>query len=295
MKALFKLPAWLRLALGLICFFICGSASAAEPAPAEITVVANLAYRSGAGLTRYETRCCKLDLYLPPANPRAPLLVWFHGGFLEGGSKGDAFTQNIARSLAQSGVAVAVPDYRLSPKVKYPAYLDDAAAAVAWLRTNNLVRGYDREHIFIGGHSAGGYLTLMLGLDDHWLQSEGLSEKMIAGLIPISGQTMTHSTVRAERGLPSNAIIADAAAPIYHARRNTPPLLVFFAEHDMPTYVQQNQLLVAALKADGDTNVTARLIPNRNHGSIAENIKYADDPVHTAIVRFIISHSGPKR
>ena len=281
------------LSLWVIIFTIVGGGlsigSADEPVLQTITVQTNLAYKTSNALSDYEIERCKLDLYLPAVRKSFPTLVWFHGGGLEIGSKDEEFTVNIAHSLAQSGIAVAVPNYRLSPKAKFPAYLDDAAAAVAFVITNIAAQGGDTNRVFIGGHSAGGYLTLMLGLDSQYLQQKGFAKSAIAGLIPVSGQTTTHSTIRAERGLNRNRIIADEAAPIYYADKETPPLLIFFAEHDFPMRVEENQLLVAALAAAGNTNYSAHLVHDRDHISIAENIKHSNDPVHMAIVDFIKS------
>lgn len=260
---------------------------AADSVAQEIQLLPNLAYKTGDALTDYEKERCKLDLYLPVGKPACPTLVWFHGGGLTGGTKDDAFTTNIVRSLVQSGVAVAAANYRLSPKAEYPAYIEDAAAAFAWVHTNIVIHGGDPKRVFIGGHSAGGYLTFMVGLDDHYLRPHGLDISAIAGLIPVSGQTLTHYTIREERGLAKSTLMADDAAPVYHARKDTPPLLVLYAEHEMAMRIEENQLLVAALKAAGNTNVTARLIANRDHGSIAGNIPQSGDPVHAAIVAFI--------
>ena len=115
------------------------------------------------------------------------------------------------RSLARAGVAVVSAEYRLSPKVKYPAYLQDAAAAFAWTRAHIAEHGGDVEKLFVGGHSAGGYLTFMIGLDERYLREFGVELSGIAGLIPVSGQTMTHYTVREERGIGQFTITADEA------------------------------------------------------------------------------------
>lgn len=280
--------------LGVAGVVVLGSsAAAADQTNSEPKLLANLAYKTGANLTAYETERCKLDLYLPAGKKEFPTLVWFHGGGLTAGVKDDSFTGNIARRLVASGIAVAAPNYRLSPKAKYPAYVEDAAAAFTWVRTNIAAHGGDPARVFVGGHSAGGYLTFMVGLDERWLRPLGLTDAAIAGLIPVSGQTLTHYTIREERGLPKPTLFADDAAPVYHARKDTPPLLVLYAERDMAMRVEENQLLVAALKSAGNTRVTGRLIADRDHGSIAEKIQNANDPVLRAILEFIAAPGGP--
>ena len=99
-------------------------------------------------------------------------------------------------------MAVVAVEYRLNPKVKAPKYIEDAAAAVSWVFKNIEQFGGDTSLIFVSGHSAGGYLTSMIGLDKSWLQKFSIDANKIAGLIPLSGHTITHFTVRAERNIP---------------------------------------------------------------------------------------------
>ena len=213
--------------------------------------------------------------------------MWFHGGALSGGRKDDPFTVKISRSLAQGRVAVVSVNYRLSPTAKYPAYIEDAAAAFAWVRKNIATYGGDTTKVFVGGHSAGGYLTALVGLDARYLKVHGLSPDAIAGLIPVSGQMMTHYTIRAERGLPKSVVIADDGAPVYHAAKETPPWLVVFADKDMATRAEENVYFISVLKAVGNQRVKHLQIDGRDHGSVAGKIADAEDPARLAILAFI--------
>ncbi len=262
-------------------------------ARAHAVTLSNIAYKTRAPQNDYETERCVLDLYLPTNRTGFATLVWFHGGGLTAGSKNDKETRAIAQSLARGGLGVVVPNYRLSPKATYPAYIEDAAAAVAWTHTHIAQHGGEPTRLFIGGHSAGGYLTLMLGLDAHYLKDAGVPSSAVAGLIPVSGQTMTHYTVRAERGIRSRfTVIADEAAPVYHTRKNAPPMLVLWAENDMPARAEENAYLVALLKGIGHTRVTGRMIANRDHGSVGHRIADDNDSARLAILEFIHSTTG---
>ena len=268
------------------------------PAPAAVADASpstNILYKTGAALSDYERERCVLDVYAPASRTGFPTLVWFHGGGLTGGSKDDGGTKKMARSLAQAGIGVVVPSYRLSPKAKYPAYIEDAAAAVAWTRAHIAEYGGDAGWLFIGGHSAGGYLTLMLGLDAHYLQDLGVAPSAIAGLIPVSGQTMTHYTVREERGLGKCTVTADTAAPVYFARKDTPPMLVLYADHDMPARAEENAYLVALLKWAGNKRVEGLQIADRTHGSIAGRIADEGDPARKAMLEFMNPPGLPAR
>src|SRR5690606_38619302 len=105
------------------------------------------------------------------------------------------------RELMDKGIAVIGVGYRLSPKVKAPSYIEDAAAAVAWAFKHIEQYGGNKKLIFLSGHSAGGYLTTMVTLDKHYLEKYQIDANSIAGLIPFSGQAITHFTVRQEQGI----------------------------------------------------------------------------------------------
>src|SRR4051794_33526657 len=106
---------------------------------------------------------CTLDMYYPKGAKNFTTIVWFHGGGLTGGTK------EIPKALMEKGYAVIGVEYRLSPKVKAPAYIEDAAAAVAWVFQHIASYGGSEKLIFISGHSAGGYLGMMITLDKKYL------------------------------------------------------------------------------------------------------------------------------
>lgn len=254
---------------------------------AEVRVESRMPYKQGTALSDAERQRCRLDLYLPVGVRDYPTLVWFHGGGLKGGERDGRETVAIARRLASAGVAVAAASYRLSPQSTYPAYIEDAAAAVAWTLGHIRERGGDERRVFVGGHSAGGYLAFMVGMDPRYLARHGVALESIAGLIPVSGQTMTHYTVREERGIGRYTIIADEAAPVFHCRAETPPMLVLYADHDMVARAAENEYLVEILKGTGNKGISGLLVRDRDHGSIASKIADEGDPAQTAILRFI--------
>tara|TARA_R110002096_G_scaffold42144_15_gene113781 strand:+ start:7322 stop:9418 length:2097 start_codon:yes stop_codon:yes gene_type:complete len=281
----------LLLILKLIAIFLIPSALPAAEAPAN-RILSDVAYKTGDTLTDYETERCKLDVYLPDSGENWPVLVWFHGGGLKAGDKRGTPTDGVkpefmATSLAKAGVAVVCPNYRFSPTVKFPAYLEDAAASVAWAKQNLAKHGADVEQLFIGGHSAGGWITFMLGLDSGYLETAGLSLDEIAGLIPVSGQTITHTTVREERGFGRYTLVADEAAPGFHVRKDTPPMLVIYADNDMLARADENELLVEMMKGAGNKGVRSLKVADRNHGTIASKIADEDDPARNAILEFM--------
>jgi acetyl esterase/lipase len=259
----------------------------AAPGADAVQVVKDLAYRPADEPDVDARQRCKLDLYLPAQAKSFPTLVWFHGGGLEsGGRSGEG---PWATSLARSGMALAVVDYRLSPKATYPAYIQDAALAVAYVHREIAARGGDPKRVFIGGHSAGGYLTAMLVLDPRWLTAAGMEPAEVAGAVPVSGQMITHSTVRKERGISRDVEVVDDAAPLSHARAPVPPIFFVTADNDMKGRGQENRRMHEALVALGNTNLKIREFAGRTHGTIKSAMSNEDDPARKALVEFVLS------
>src|SRR4051794_22456257 len=119
---------------------------AAEPAPGGrpgVTVQSDLVYSSEHGMD------LQLDLYLPPDRP-APLCLWLHGGGWARGSRTARAAERLV-PVAESGVAVAAVQYRLSGAAAFPAPLDDARSAVRWLRRNAAGLGLDADRVGVWG------------------------------------------------------------------------------------------------------------------------------------------------
>ena len=247
----------------------------------------NLAYREGSKLSEYERERCTLDLYVPDCAGPFPVLVWFHGGGLTGVSKDADEAVNVGRRLTAEGIVTAVHNYRLSPRVKFPDYIRDAAASVAWTQRHVGEYNGDPNRLYIGGHSAGGYLALMLTFDKQYLRAEGMDPAQLAGLVPISGQTLTHATVKNERNIAAEQIVVDEASVLHHLRAQIPPMLNICAENDMAARVEENALLVAWLQKIGAENVRLQVVPERDHGTIIHQIDRPDDTTAQALCAFI--------
>lgn len=194
---------------------------------ASYRTVENIAYRDAAG-DAYIDSLCRLDLYYPIDKKGFPTVVWFHGGSLTGGKR------DIPNTLRDKGFAVVGVDYRLTPHVKVADCLDDASAAAAWTIKHIASYGGDPSQIFIAGHSAGGYLTLMIGLDKRWMAPYGIDpDTAFAALIPYSGQVVTHFARRKELGIPKTQVIVDDMAPLNHVRADCPPILLLSGDREL--------------------------------------------------------------
>lgn len=232
----------------LIALLLAANISA-FPKQSDYTVKEGVSYYADSQINgdEYMKRECVLDIYYPKNINGFPTIVWFHGGGLTGGEKA------IPEALKDKGFCVVAVDYRLSPKVKSPAYIEDAAAAVAWVMKNIRSYGGNPSHVFVSGHSAGGYLTFMIGLDKKWLGTYNVDADSIAGLFPLSGQTITHFTIRKERGIPDTQPVVDEYAPLFHVRAGAPPLIMMTGDRELEMLgrYEENAYMLRMMKLAG--------------------------------------------
>ncbi len=195
---------------------------------------------------KYDFGRRKLDIYLPDEK-EFPVFIYFHGGGIEAGDKDIA--EVMATELANSGIAVVSANYSLYPDAVYPDFIRDAAAAVAW--TKKHINEYGKcEKFYVGGSSAGGYLSMMLCFDKKYLAPHKLTPMDIDGFVHDAGQPTAHFNVLRERGIDSRRVIIDESAPLYHiGTANEYPHMIFVvSDDDMKGRLAQTELLVETLR-----------------------------------------------
>ncbi|NCF89198.1 MAG: alpha/beta hydrolase fold domain-containing protein [Verrucomicrobiaceae bacterium] len=238
--------------------------------------IRDISYRSGDQLSDYTKERCRLDLVHPIGLKDFPTVVWFHGGGLKAGSR------SVPTGLQKKGLAVVAVNYRLHPQVSAPTYIEDAAASVAWTLTHIAEYGGDPKRVFVSGHSAGGYLTSMIGYDKRWLVKHGVDADDLAGLIPYSGHTITHFTVRAERGIDGKQPIIDDLAPLFHVRKDAPPTLLVTGDRELEMLgrYEENAYFWRMLQVVEHPDAVLHELDGYNHGQMA-------DPAHPLLLRFV--------
>ena len=225
-----------------------------------ITETTNLRYAPG---DRHE-----LDIYAPSGRAeRAPVVVFIYGGGWKDGDKSEY--RFVAAALAARGFLTVVPDYRLFPAVRFPAFLQDNAAAVAWTKAHVAAYGGDPDRIFLMGHSAGAYNVAMLTLDKQWLAADGLDpDRDIAGMIGLAGPydfLPLHDPELEEIFAPAGDL--RLSQPITFTRGNAPPIFLAAGTADTTVLPRNTQHLTAAIRQDGG-RVEERLYPGVNHTKI---------------------------
>jgi len=160
--------------------------SACHPLSLVNLLVPRSGYDVHRGLAYGQDPRQKLDIYVPQGlKAPAPVLLFFYGGSWQGGNRG-AY-RGFGQAFASAGIVTVVADYRLYPAVKYPAFVADAAGALAWLHAHAGDYSGDTARIFVSGHSAGAYNAVMLASEPDFIQAKGGRLDWIRGVIGIAG------------------------------------------------------------------------------------------------------------
>jgi acetyl esterase/lipase len=194
-----------------------------------------------------------LDIHYPESGQEGVCTyVYLHGGGLTVGARDDDEILALAQKLTARGIVVISTDYRLYPEAVFPDYIRDAARAVRWVFDQAESYHLPRR-VFLGGSSAGGYLTMMLCFARDYLLEVGLEPEALAGYVFDAGQPTSHFEVLSRRGIDPRRVLVDEAAPLYYVWDGRPlrPLLLFCAENDMPGRLEQNMLLMRTLQTMG--------------------------------------------
>ena len=191
----------------------------------------------------------KMDIYFP-TKKNFPVFLYFHGGGFVNGSKDDL--DILAKFFNDKGIAFAAANYRMYPSARYPDFLRDGAAAVAWLKKKLPDFGGNGK-IFVGGTSAGGYLSMMLCFDKRYLGLHNIRPIDITAFIHDAGQPTTHFNVMRERGYDRKRVMIDDAAPIFYigTEESYPPMLFTEASNDSANRKEQTDLLFSTLRHFG--------------------------------------------
>lgn len=232
-----------------------------------------------------------LDIYYPetPAEKPLPLLVWIHGGGWVGGSKANPPYLN----LLQRGYVVASIEYRFSQKAPFPAQIQDCQAAIRFLRANAKKYSIDPEKIGVGGASAGGHLSALVGTNGgkNTFPKIGGNEDQsdrVQCVCDIFGPTNFWTVIKQaeedknvknifkwNNGDPYSKLIAaklgedkekcEAVSPVTYVSKDNPPFLILHGDHDtLVPYAQSEELHELLQKAGVDS--TLQKLPGAGHG-----------------------------
>ncbi len=208
----------------------------------------------------------RLDVYRPSDIPGPlPVVVFFYGGKWTQGHREDYLFAG--QGLASMGYVVVVPDYRLYPEVRFPAFMHDAAAAVAW--TAKYIHDYrgDPDRIFVAGHSAGAFMAAKLAFNLEYLDQRGYDARKLRGFVGLSGPYDFLPMLRKDHELGQifrNHLDSELSQPITFAHAEAPPTLLLSGENDPIVWPVNSENLQARLNQLG-VHAEYKAYPNISH------------------------------
>ncbi len=237
----------------------------------------------------------QLDVYRPEAAsaPR-PVVLFLYGGSWQFGSRGDY--RFVGQALASRGLIAMVADYRVWPEARFPTFVEDAAAAIAWARQNAGRFGGDPARVYLMGHSAGAHIAALLALDERYLAEVGLTPTALAGVIGLAGPydflPITDPTLKQVFDVPD----LRTTQPITFAGPDAPPALLATGEQDLTVAPANSERLAARLEQSGN-EVELKRYRQIGHISIALALAAPFRwlaPVLDDVARFV-ERTGPAR
>ncbi len=234
----------------------------------------------------------QLDIYQPTGTAPAggwPVVVFFYGGSWNWGARAEY--QFVGEALASRGVLTLVADYRLYPEVRYPAFLEDSALAVAYGLREAKRLGGNPKRVFVMGHSAGAYNAAMLALDERWLQAAGQLPAALAGWVGLAGPydflPITNVDVKPVFNHPNYPA---GSQPLEYVRRGALPVFLGAARDDKLVNPQRNTVGLATRLQAADVPVTLRLYEGVNHVTLVASMAWSlrwMSPVLDDVVGFV--------
>ncbi len=203
-----------------------------------------------------------LDLFLPDGSSPAPLHVFIHGGYWQLLSKDESCFA--APMFQQQGSSFAAVNYTLAPQQTLTGIVEENRRAITWLYQHADDLGFDRERIYLSGHSAGAHLAMMMLLTD-WLKL-GLPGDVIKGVCAVSGiydlEPVRLSHVNEKVGMDSGE--AELTSPIRHSLANRCPVIFAYGENETAEFKRQTDEYGNVLRK-ASIPMALREIGDRNH------------------------------
>ncbi len=275
-----KLPAMVLLVLLIIAG--CGAMKATDVLnfvlPSSGYELKQVAYAADARQT--------MDVYLPKqASNKLPIVFVYGGAWREGNKADFAF---VAHALTGLGHPVIIPDYRLYPAVRFPAFIEDVADAIHYTEQHaTTLLGKPLQGYILMGHSSGAHTAALLATSDHWLRACGVKARL-AGLIALAGPyDLPLDDPEVTPVFPN----ADPASvkPVRNVHTGMPPVLLLHGEDDQRVFPLHTLRFAEALR-QSKVPVQMKLYPGVDHvqiiGSLAAPLRLLS-PAYADVRQFL--------
>lgn len=220
-----------------------------------------------------------------------PMVVFFHDGGWRSGSR--SAHEFVGAALASRGIATLLVDHRLYPEVRYPDFLHDCAAAVAWTQRSASALEGDATRLFVMGHGTGAYNAAMLALDPRWLGRQGMSPQVLAGWIGLAGLYDFLPIVNGHiQPVFHHPVYPKDSQPLLYVRQSSPRAFLAAAPVDDRVDARRNTQQMARRLAAAGVPVISRLYEGTDHdtllGALAPGLR-SMAPVLDDIAAFVTS------
>lgn len=278
---------WMLLALFPLTLTACSSAAfTVANLPTyfeEITIVRDMVYGPHSSH--------QMDIYTSAQKPSQPqeVIVFFYGGRWTEGTKNDY--RFVGVTFAGRGYLVVIPDYRKYPDVRFPAFVEDGAKALAWVHDHIAEWQGDPQRIHVAGHSAGAHIGALLAADAHYLADLGKDRSIIRDFVGLAGPysfTPSDPDLQDLFGPPANYPNMQVTTFIDGAQ---PPMLLLHGEADTRVKPYNLEKLRQRITEQGGC-VRAITYPDVGHSGILAALSWLNPssaPVVEDIVRFFHS------
>jgi acetyl esterase/lipase len=212
----------------------------------------------------------KLNIWKPKKiGGPAPVVVFFYGGSWRDGTR--ELYHFYGRAMAEKGFVVVIPDYRVTPKFRFPAFVEDGAAAVAWTYANITKYGGDPNRISVSGHSAGAHIAAMITLDKQWIAKAGAPDGVIRSFVGLAGPyDFLPFTTDASKAAFAHERDPSITQPITFVRKDAPPMLLLTGTADT-TVKPRNSRALSTAQTGLKTTAKLKEYPGIDHSEIIQS------------------------
>lgn len=258
----------------------------------EYKIVTDVTY---AEIPGFDKNLTGLDLYIPEKGNNLPVMVFIHGGAWKMGDKGNHSKKPLR--FVREGYIFASINYRMSPDVTFPVYVQDVAKAIGWIHKNIAPYGGDPKKIFLMGHSAGAQLAALVSTDEKYLKENGLNLELLKGVILLDGAGYDIPKVKKlneslynrlyKPAFGDDPVILKEASPLYHVEKgkDIPPFFIIYAGSRELSRMESTWL-ADKLKNAG-VYVDVYHASDKNHGTLNRELGEDKDESTEKILEFL--------